>query len=431
MTTKLQYLKSCVLELTPLEDKRWYIGILSNLLVSPSPIDSTLGLAMRQQGIVYKTASDAYEESAIADAKLGEPLFKVTDKLVVDSSWLPSVKGQIDTTVGRLILNAAAVYPALGQKLAYINKPIKIKELESMIAEHIKDDDQIKDPSKDITIKEYLECIDRVWFFTRLSNLVSVASSIKTVLPPPGIDQLRKKLLAENAGKLSDPVVVATIVKALSDYDNEYLKDDPAAKFIVEGKGKTARKKLFHLYGETNDFSGALASDPITSTMQEGVDTSSDVLPKYMNDLRYASYSRGHSTQLAGYSYKILQRSLSGLEISLVPCTTKKGLVKTPTKPEQVVNRSVLSGNKWTLVESKEEAGKYLGKAVEFRSPMYCNATGNKVCYSCLGEIYKGNKNAINNIAAEFSSALMTLFLKRMHTSGFSLVEVKIDDLVT
>ena len=62
---------------------------------------------------------------------------------------------------------------------------------------------------------------------------------------------------------------------------------------------------------------------------------------------------------------------------------------------------------------------------------MYCQSKNNTICYKCLGENYKGVKNAINNIAATFSGELLRLFLKRMHTSGFSLVTVETQDLIT
>lgn len=431
MTTKEQYLKACIQAVKPLEDKRWYIGMLASLLPSTAPTQGPLQLVARSQGMFYQEAGEEGKEVAIVDSKPGVPLYTITDKITVDNTWMPHIQGTIQTTLGRLILNAAAIYPALGGKLAYINTPLKIRALESAIAQHMKDDKDIKDSAKDISVQEYLNCIDRVWFFTKLSNLITVAATTKTVLPPPGIDVLRRKLLKDNEGKLSDPVVVATIADTLLAYDAEYLKEDAAAKFIVEGKGKTARKKLFHFYGETNDFSGSLASDPITSTMQEGVDTDERVLPKYMNDLRYASYSRGHSTQLAGYSYKILQRSLSGLEISGVECDTKRGLNRLVLKPESLLNRYIRVGPKWLLIDNKEQAGTYMGKVVQVKSPMYCTQPGNAICYSCLGSTYKDNKNAINNIAAGFSGELMTLFLKRMHTSGFNLTDIQMKDLVT
>lgn len=432
MITKQEYLKLCVQTLRPLENKRWYIGLLSVLLPSVSKANDHLQVLCRPQGLFYCDRKDGVDtEILITDSKVGTPLFCITDKINIDASWIGSVNKETQTTVGRLLVNAAAVYPALGNKIPYINKLLKIKTLETDISDLIKDDKDIKDPSKDITISEYLNCVDRIWFFTKLSNLVTVAATPKTVLPPPGIDALREKLLKENEGKLSDPVALATVVDTLAKHDAEYLSDDPDAKYILDKKGNTARKKLFHMYGETNDFTGSLSSAPITGTMQQGVDTSENVLPKYMNDLRYASYSRGHSTQLSGYSYKILQRSLSGLEIAQEHCDTQKGINVTIEKPETIINRYVREKNKWTLIDNRQEAETYLGKVVNLKSPMYCTTKGNAVCYSCLGENFKGNKNAINNIAAEFSGELMGLFLKRMHTSGFSLTDINIKDLVT
>lgn len=430
MITKEQYLKECVKSRTPLEDKRWYIGVLSILLPNSNPITEPYILTRRTNGLFFKRP-DEQEEIGISDFKPNEALYRPNDKITIDASWLPHVQNEVETTVGRLIVNAAAIYPAVGARIGYINKPIKIQQLENIISDLMKNEDDIKNPDKDISVSQYIDCMDRLWFFTKVSTMVSVAATPKTVLPPPGIDQLRDKLLKEYDGKLSDPVVVATIADTLSKHDQDFLRDDPAAPFILGKKGQTARKKLYQMYGETNDFGAGLGSDPIVSTMQQGVDTSETVLPKYINDLRFASYSRGHSTQLSGYSYKILQRSLSGLEIAQEPCSTQRGFSRLINQPDKLVNRYVRSNGKWVLVADSQQAGSYMGKMIEVRSPMYCTKEGNSICYACLGENYKGSKNAINNIAAGFSGELMTLFLKRMHTSGFSLTDIHMDDLVT
>lgn len=428
MSTKEQFLKECIHKQYPLEDKRWYLALLAILLpTDKAPTDKYIP-TRKPTGLVYLDEEGV--EQSITDAKPQQPLYRPTDRLTIDASWLPYVQGSIETTVGRLLLNAAAFYPSLGGRIGYVNKPMTPKSIEASIAALMKNEDEIKNPDKEISVPQYVDCMDRVWFFTKLSSIVTVAATPKTVLPAPGVDQLRNKLLKENEGKLSNPVVVATIADALDAHDKEYLKDDPAAAHILGKKGKTARKKLYQMYGETNDFAGGLGSDPITSTMQQGVDTSEAVLPKYMNDLRMASYSRGHSTQLSGYSYKILQRSLSGLEIAQEPCSVQKGLERVVTNPNKLINRYIRAGSKWSLVSNQEEAGTYLGKAIMVRSPMYCTAGNNSICYACLGENYKGAKNAINNIAAGFSGELMTLFLKRMHTSGFSLTDIHMKDLV-
>ena len=429
MKTKEEFLKECINRQYPLEDKRWYLALLSILLpMDTNPVEKYIPVR-KSTGLLYLDEEGV--EQTISDLKPQQPLYRPTDRLTIDSSWLPYIQGTIETTVGRLLINAAALYPSLGGRLGYINKAMTPNSIESSIAALMRNEDEIKHPDKEISVQQYVECMDRVWFFTKLSSIVTVAATPKTVLPAPGTDQLREKLIKENEGKLSDPVVVAEIADAITAHDIEYLKDDPAAQHIIGKKGQTARKKLYQLYGETNDFTTSLGSDPITSTMQQGIDTSENVLPKYMNDLRMASYSRGHSTQLSGYSYKILQRSLSGLEIAAEPCSTQTGVTRLVTQPKKLVNRYVKEGSKWTLVSNQEQAAAYLGKTITMRSPMYCKSGNNSICYTCLGENYKGSKNAINNIAAGFSGELMTLFLKRMHTSGFSLTDIHMKDLVS
>lgn len=435
MTTKLEYLKLCVRKLSPLESKTWYIMAMS----IPMPAKEvhlndmeTLSLVMTQDGLHYVTETESVKSlSRIDDWKKGSPLFLPTDPVSIDNSWLSSVSGTITTTVGCLFVNAVALHPIFGARIKYVEGQISASKLETMISPQVKDDADFKPNTTDIKVSEYLACMNRLWFFTKLSSLVTSAVSLKMITPAPGTVSLRTKLLKENEGKLSDPVVVAKITEELDKHDKAYLSDDPIARKQMDGKANTSRKKLFLMYGETNDFVTSLSSQPITSTMSEGVDTSPDTLYKYMNDLRLASYSRGHSTQLSGYSYKILQRSLSGLEITDEPCNTTQGLVRDVTDPSKLVGRYVRLSNKWTLLNSTEEASVYKGKRLEVRSPMFCKTMGFNVCSSCMGSSFVGMKNAMNNVSADFSGELMSLFLKRMHTSGFKLATIDSKDLVT
>jgi len=117
----------------------------------------------------------------------------------------------------------------------------------------------------------------------------------------------------------------------------------------------------------------------------------------------------------------LYRRSVSGLEISDTPCNTTKGLVRTVDDPRKLLGRYARLSNKWTLIETLEEAATYKGKKVEMRSTMECRAEGFTVCADCMGSSFRGMKNAMNNIAAGFSGESMSLFLKRMHTSGFKL----------
>ncbi|MDD2819483.1 MAG: hypothetical protein PHN51_11905 [Candidatus Nanopelagicales bacterium] len=367
----------------------------------------------------------------ITDWKRDEPLYRMGDKVSVDNSWMSSVSGTIETRVGNVIINGAAIYPILGTRIPFQEGHIPPSKLENLIALQAKEKEDFKENTKDIRVSEYLETMDRLWMFTQIAPLVSSATSVKMIRQAPGAKQLKKKLLDEHGDKLSDPATGAMILKELQKHDDAFLADDPIAKRLMSNKAKISRQKVFGMYGEANDFKTSLTSSPITASMSEGLDTSPDVFPKYLNDQRLASYSRGHSTQLSGYAYTILQRALSGVEIVDTPCDTKEGLVGIVEDTRGMVGKYIRLSNKWSLVTSDTEAASYKGKKVEMRSPMFCASEGFTLCYACLGDTYKGQKNALNNIAAQFSGELMGLFLKRMHTSGFKLTKIHAIDLVT
>jgi hypothetical protein len=97
----------------------------------------------------------------------------------------------------------------------------------------------------------------------------------------------------------------------------------------------------------------------------------------------------------------------------------------------KLINRYILQNNKWKLVETKDEALSYEGKEVIIRSPMYCTASKNSICYKCMNEIYKNIPTGVTNIASELSSVILNLFLKLMHGTVIESTEVKIKDLVT
>lgn len=442
MATKLEYLKKCVVALKPIENVTWYVSSLGIPIKVLTDVEIAkldyLELFLKPDGLWFMDIEgEVRTPSRIDDCTKDTPLFSATDKVKVDSSWLSSITEPMETTVGRLLVNTVGIHATLGNRIGYFNKPFTIGAVEAEVSVRIKSVEDFKDPALHITVKEYVDCMDRIWFFSKISNLVTVAASPKIITAPPGIDALRTKLLKDNEGKLGDPVVIASITEQLNNYDKEYLKDDSAAKLILKDnkKGNTSRKKMYQMYGETNDFVHTSGSSPILTPMQSGVDTSEDILPKYVNDLRFASFSRGSSTALSGYSYKILQRSLSSLEVSDADCGVKIGLPRVVINKNKLVNRYVRlaakPNDKWELVDTPEHAGKYLGVAITVRSPMFCKSPNNTVCYRCLGENYKGVKNAVNNMAAGFSGELMTLFLKRMHTSGFSLTDIQTKDLIT
>lgn len=437
MVTKLEYLKRCITDISAIEDKSWYINTIAIPLISKKiDIDSNtkpLSIVCKLDGLYFVDVNESNTLflNKISDYKKDIPLFTFQDVIEVDSTWLPSIKQKITTKLGNLIINALVLYPSLKNKIEYINTPIDIKIIEELLSTRVKNIEDAK--PTDITVKEMIECIDRLCFLTNLADIINIASTPKVITPPPDLDVKKKDILKKYNGQLSDPVKLIEMTNELIAIDKEYLADDNSANKIFTKKQRNARKKLYLTYGDALMFNKSTQSNNVIPSLNEGLSTESDDFIKYMNDLRVGSYARGTYTQLGGYTYKILQRSLSTLAISGTPCSTSVGLKRVVFKStaSKLINRYIKQDKKWILISTLEEANKYINTTVEVRSAMYCRAEGNTVCYSCLSEVYKSTPTGITNIAAEMSSAILTQFLKLMHGSETETTTINMDDLVT
>lgn len=436
--TRLEYLKKCITSGKVIENKNWYINCFAIPLLKENTTWQTdavqYNIVTKSDGLYYIDLDEAnnFVLMKIVDFKPNQPLFNFQEVLEVDPSWLPTIKNKQASKIGVLIVNSLILYPCFGSKLDYLNPGVdasmKMDEIETLLVNKAKSPD-VAGPN-DILVSEMVDCIGRFSFLSNLSTLISLAATPKAITPPPGIDKIRAQLAKEYEGQLHDPVKVVELEGKLNQVDSDYLADDPAAKKIFNKKSKTARKKMFLIYGETKDF--VPGANVVVPSLSQGVDTSPENFPLYMNDLRYASFSRGSSTQLSGYSYKVLQRSLSGLTIVKEPCNTTRGIKRNITKAtfSKLVNRYVKDGG-WKLVADVETAKKYIDKTVEIRSSMYCKSGGNTVCYQCMSENYKQSPNGISNLAATISDTLMNMFLKMMHGTVTEVIEIKMNDLVT
>ena len=439
MTTRLEYLKKCITSGKVIENKNWYINCFAIPVLKEDNAWQTeavqYNIVTKSDGLCFIDVDEAgaFALVKIVDFKPNQPLFNFQEVIDVDSSWLATIKDKQQSKIGVMIVNALILFPCFGVKMDYLNpgidKSMNFTEVETLLVNKAKNPD-VAGPN-DILVSEMVDCIGRFGFLSSLSTLISIAATPKAITPPKGIKNEREKLAKEYEGQLHDPVKVVELETKLNKIDAEYLADDPAANKIFNGKSRTARKKLFLIYGETKDFASG-DGNVVVPPLAEGVDTSPENFPKYMNDLRFASYSRGASTMLSGYSYKVLQRSLSGLTIVKNPCNTKQGVNRFITKGtfNKLVNRYVKQGG-WVLVKDIEMAKTFIDKWVEIRSSMWCTSPGNTVCYQCMSENYKNSPNGISNLAATISDTLMNMFLKMMHGTVTQVIEIKMEDLVT
>jgi hypothetical protein len=97
----------------------------------------------------------------------------------------------------------------------------------------------------------------------------------------------------------------------------------------------------------------------------------------------------------------------------------------------KLVDRFVKANGQWKHVENQDDAKQYIGKEVEVRSPMWCTATDNSICYACLAERYKEDVNGITTLSLEISNTILYMFMKLMHGVALDTVNIELDDMLT
>lgn len=436
MLAKLDYLRVAIAA-NKIEDKTWYYSCFGIPLLKEDPNweenAKQFDIVTRMDGLYYVDSNPEGKMvlEKITDYVKDQPLYRFQDVVTIDPSWGPFAKSKMETKIGVLIINALILYPSFKGKLEYMNTHIKISDVEKVLAQRVVNDSDAKEG--DISVSEMVKCFERFAFLSNLANIINIASTAKAITPPTDIKKIKAALLKEYEGQLHDPVKLVEFEQKLIAIDNEYLADDPTVKNIFNGKARTGRKKMFLVYGDTMDFEKTTSAKTIAGSLSEGLSTDPNDFPKYMNDLRVGSFARGGSTQLGGYTYKILQRSLSSIYISSVECNTKRGLkrVITPYNVTKLLNRYVALGGKWTLIETIEEAKKLMDKEVMVRSSMYCTSPKNTVCYKCMNEMYKDIPTGVTNIASELSGTILGMFMKLTHGKINESTTINMKDLIT
>lgn len=366
----------------------------------------------------------------LEDAVPGQPPYKFEEHLMLKAGDAPNVHAEFETSYGNFLFNWIVLVYAFDGKIPYQTGNVKTGKIEEIMLQNFQDDpkdDSLKEDGV-IYVSEYLRYSEALDYLRSFTQLCVWAATKKTLLPPPGIQEYKEKLLKENEGHLDDLVTIAKIDAALVEYDAQWLKGDPGEKFLGEGAARTIkRKKKFLMHGaETGMEENAVKGTLISNSLYQGWDlTKFDVMN---NSSRSGSFNRGAQTQLGGVSVKWLLRASANLVIASEDCGSKMG------SPFLVDNSEVFKMQGMTVIEddgtqvkikSAEQGGAYLGKVVRVRNPMYCQLGHTDYCKTCLGDKLSISPTGLSVAISEMGSTLLLIFMKSMH--GKQLATQKMD----
>jgi len=364
-------------------------------------------------------------------------LYTPKDPIVVTPDILPNVKQDIETTVGRLIMNYLLLALPFGSKIEYINRKFSIEDIEDQIVKIglVRDDDPESD--KKIKVSEYVKFVDHVTYIKNFNRIYSLSATEHTITPPPDIDKKKKEIIQKYIDKygpktLEDKGIVAEIENEISKLESEYIKNDKAYGKLVSGKVLGARKKMFVSYGLGMEFKPSPKAKYVPDSLYEGYSKDPHKLSILFNDSRLGSLSRGAETQKGGVAAKISLRATSDIAIKDVDCGTK---IYIPTKvtdenKKDMIGRYYFDDNGKTILITHDNVNDLIGKVIKLRTPMTCKLE-HHFCKYCLKDIFKDYKNGLPLMVTDVSGAILNESMKKMHNTTLQTFELEIDDIIS
>ena len=427
---KQEYLKLAILNKKHYK-KKWIISILA---LTKGNLQSPQELDLLNESWGYSTILNG-EKVKIEDAKAGEPLFTVKDRVQVDPTWMDSIDSSLDVPLGNLLFNAISIYPAFGKKYKFITGKISISDIEGYIAPRLNDTPEEGKKREDglFYCDELNKFMDSIEYIVSLSNIFNQSSSQKSILTAPGLNEYKEQLIKEYGDLLQDPIKLVEFDKKLQAYDDNWLKGDPTEGTFMTGKVKNVARKKMHLsVGAEPGFENKSTVIPITKSLEQGWDTNPKEFVSIVNGVRYGSLSRGKETIKGGVTAKYLLRAGNNFSIKGEDCGSVNGIITKYDKSyvSRLAGRSIiLPSSEVVYIKDKEQAKEYTDKYVILRSPAYCRNEGDSICRTCAGDGMSINPQGVSISLTEMSNVVLYDFMKAMHDTTIQTTTLDIDDI--
>lgn len=353
----------------------------------------------------------------LEDYKAGEPYLKFSDKITLEPNDLPNVKEKIDGYYGEALVNMVLLCYPFGDKIPYHPGRFDEGVITKAVAGKLKAYDPDVDPAtRDrnfIYVDELVKHFDAVSSLEGWLLFCAPSVTIETMVPVPGVLELRDKLLKQHENELDNPAVVANIMTQLVDYEKAHLKDTEASGYYIKAKSYgVVRAKRFIMYGLEGGMGGKPAL--ITKSLNEGWDM--DKFSNMVDGFRSGSFARGKETAVGGEWVKHFQRLFQNVRVEGDDCGTKDTMAWHVTE----YNHKRFNGlyhmvnGKAVLIDASETKD-LVGKTIHVRSPMLCKQKAPHFCATCCGKAITASGNALNTPTSRVGSVFMGARMGAMH----------------
>jgi hypothetical protein len=378
----------------------------------------------------------------IEEFESGKPPFYVRDKVTLLPESVDNLAEEVTTTYGNILFNYIAIIYPFSKKIPFQLGRVTANKVESLIIDRLQDNpknisdrDTSDSTASPIYVDEYLKFCNAIFSISAYTQLWVPSYTAKSITAPPGVKELRTRLLEENKDRLHDPAVIAKIDTQLVQHLKDWMKDDLAMGFLIKDKSfSNVRKKLYLMTGAEYGMDDSKPEvDLVETSLSEGWDANK--FATLNTSSRSGSFSRSSLTELGGEATKWLMRASSNITITIDDCKSNVGIEVSAVRGEEskLIGFTAISSNsEYESMQEKitaENVGNYLGKKIYLRSPMYCHAAKTDFCRVCVGDRLAISPTGLSTAISEYGSVFLTTMMKSMHSSVLVLRRMNKNDI--
>jgi DNA-directed RNA polymerase beta' subunit len=384
----------------------------------PMPDQTTyLALAPDQftRSLIVKLLADTVDASHANAVKKRKAKHNTWDHFTVPAGYFYAKQPELMTTIGRFLFNKYVLQGAgIIEASGYVDELLHKKGLSSI-------DDMIgrlymEDIIDRQQFNRYIDRRDNLGYW--LNGMLAHTISLRMAKPLKEIETYKQKLFKEYAKQIEskDIDTMVMIQQKLVDYAREILKADPGMHLYNSGDldfNNNYRTNSILKGPVFNSITGEY--DLITTSFMNGLEIAD--LPAHANSIVAGAFPSAIMTKEAGYLGKKLLALLQMAEADEpgTDCGTKHTIPIqiTPVNAKELAYSNYKKGSGVEVLKP-ENVNSFIGKTLEFYSPMACTST--KFCAKCIGElVYKLGIRQIGLYAVQLSHSDLNLALKAKH----------------
>lgn len=421
MITKHEYLRLCF-KARCYQKKAWMLSVFTKLSEGDATkriLDDIKYALYRDEEGYYFINDEGNPERVEGD--LSGPFAYKDERITIDKDFDPRVEGEIETTMGILLINRVVFYEAIGDATPYANKSLDARYVKGVISSVM-----TNNPQEGETLGEGQRSVDDCLKITKqfnyllgLNNVFCKAASIDALTVSPELLKLKAKLLKENPDALTDPIKASWIIDQLVAKDMEIQLNGPSKDFYISKKFiDNARKRMFLAFGVEQDWNTGEYKF-LHNSLDDGWELKE--LHNYINTAISGSYDRGKATGEGGAAVKDVQRLTSRMTMPEDDCGTKiyEDVLMTPDQVKLWTGCYYMNGNEMKRWMGTEQH--LVGKTLQMRTPNTCKTADGNYCKICVGDALSGSEDSISMECSDIPTNFMLQRMKAAHVANMSV----------